>query len=142
MSKKIEFVAEGKMANVLIVDDSETVRAQLRNDLDRCGHTAFEARNGLEGLQVLNAGEVKIDLIFCDVNMPEMDGLTMCREVHRNPLLNTIPIFMLTTQTSPQMKAEGKASGVIAWVVKPYEKNKVMSGVAKVLARSGSASGE
>ena len=119
-----------------------TVRAQLRNDLDRSGHTAFEARNGLEGLKVLNDGKVKIDLIFCDVNMPEMDGLTMCREVHRNPLLNTIPIFMLTTQTSPQMKAEGKASGVIAWVVKPYEKNKVMSGVAKVLARSGSASGE
>lgn len=136
MSKKIEFVAEGKMANVLIVDDSETVRAQLRNDLDRSGHTAFEARNGLEGLQILNDGEVKIDLIFCDVNMPEMDGLSMCREVHRNPLLNTIPIFMLTTQTSTQMKAEGKASGVIAWVVKPYEKNKVMNGVAKVLARS------
>ena len=124
------------MANVLIVDDSETVRAQLRNDLDHAGHTAFEARNGLEGLQVLNDAEVKIDLIFCDVNMPEMDGLTMCREVHSDPQLRTIPIFMLTTQTSTQMKAEGKASGVIAWVVKPYEKNKVMNGVAKVLARS------
>ncbi len=124
------------MANVLIVDDSETVRAQLRNDLDHSGHTAFEARNGLEGLQVLGDAEVKIDLIFCDVNMPEMDGLTMCREVHNDPQLWTIPIFMLTTQTSTQMKAEGKASGVIAWVVKPYEKNQVMKGVAKVLARS------
>lgn len=124
------------MANVLIVDDSETVRAQLRNDLDHAGHTAFEARNGLEGLQVLGDAEVKIDLIFCDVNMPEMDGLTMCREVHNDPQLRTIPIFMLTTQTSTQMKAEGKASGVIAWVVKPYEKNRVMKGVAKVLARS------
>ena len=86
--------------------------------------------------KVLNDAEVKIDLIFCDVNMPEMDGLTMCREVHSDPQLRTIPIFMLTTQTSTQMKAEGKASGVIAWVVKPYEKNKVLGGVAKVLARS------
>ena len=123
------------MANVLIVDDSETVRTQLRNDLHHEGHATFEACNGLEGLKILKTIAPPIDLIFCDVNMPEMDGLTMCREVHRNPLLNTIPIFMLTTQTSTQMKAEGKASGVIAWVVKPYEKNKVMNGVAKVLAR-------
>ena len=124
------------MANVLIVDDSETVRTQLRNDLGHAGHTTFEASNGLEGLKVLGDSEVKIDLIFCDVNMPEMDGLTMCRELYSNPLLNKIPIFMLTTQTSTEMKAEGKASGVIAWVVKPYEKNKVLGGVAKVLARS------
>lgn len=130
------------MANVLVVDDSETVRAQLSNDLGHAGHTAFAASNGLEGLKVLGDPQVKIDLIFCDVNMPEMDGLTMCREVHGNPQLSGIPIFMLTTQTSAQMKAEGKASGVIAWVVKPYEKNKVMNGVAKVLARSSSALGE
>ena len=126
------------MANVLIVDDSETVRAQLRNDLGHEGHTAVEACNGLEGLKILEQMGGGIDLIFCDVNMPEMDGLTMCRELHKNPALNKIPIFMLTTQTSTDMKAEGKASGVIAWVIKPYEKNKVMGGVAKVLARSAS----
>ena len=124
------------MANVLVVDDSETVRTQLRKDLSQAGHTTFEAGNGLEGLKVLDDLTVKIDLIFCDVNMPEMDGLTMCRELHDNPMLNRIPIFMLTTQTSSEMKAEGKAAGVIAWVIKPYERNKVMNGVAKVLARS------
>lgn len=121
------------MANVLIVDDSETVRTQLRNDLNKEGHTTFEACNGLEGLETLE--ETKIDLIFCDVNMPEMDGLTMCRELHNNPALSKIPIFMLTTQTSTDMKAEGKAAGVIAWVIKPYERIKVMGGVAKVLGR-------
>lgn len=125
------------MANILIVDDSETVRTQLKNDLVDEGHTTFEACNGLDGLKILEEHINKIDLIFCDVNMPEMDGLTMCRELHKNPALNKIPIFMLTTQTSADMKAEGKESGVIAWVIKPYERKKVMGGVAKVLARPG-----
>lgn len=123
------------MANILIVDDSDTVRTQLRNDLVKAGYTTFEASNGLEGLQKLEGNSLRIDLIFCDVNMPEMDGLTMCRELHKDPALSKIPIFMLTTQTSSDMKAEGKESGVIAWVVKPYDAKKVLGGVAKALAR-------
>lgn len=124
------------MSNILIVDDSETVRAQLRNDLAKEGYTTFEACNGQVGLQVLEENAQKIDLIFCDVNMPEMDGLSMCREIHKHPVLRSIPIFMLTTQTSQEMKALGKDLGVIAWIIKPYEKKKVMNGVAKVLARA------
>ena len=124
------------MANVLIVDDSETVRTQLRNDLVSEGYGTFEACDGFDGLKVLATHGQEIDLIFCDINMPEMDGLTMCKELHKNPVLKTIPIFMLTTQTSPEMKAEGKKSGVIAWIVKPYEKSKVMGGGAKILARA------
>ncbi len=123
------------MANILIIDDSDTVRTQLKNDLANEGHTTFEAANGLEGLKMLEEDTTDIDLIFCDVNMPEMDGLSMCRELHKNPRRNRIPIFMLTTQTSADMKAEGKESGVIAWIVKPYEKKKVMNGVAKILNR-------
>ena len=123
------------MANILIVDDSETVRAQLKNDLNGAGHAVFEACNGLEGLRFLESSPDAVDLIFCDINMPEMDGLTMCMELHKNPDLNGIPIFMLTTQTSQDMKAQGKDAGVIAWIVKPYEKKKVMNGIAKVLNR-------
>jgi two-component system chemotaxis response regulator CheY len=124
------------MPNVLIVDDSETVRTQLRNDLANEGYATFEACNGLEGLKLLEGNANLIDLIFCDINMPEMDGLTMCRELHKDPLLNRIPIFMLTTQTSSEMKAEGKEAGVIAWIIKPYEKKKVLGGVARVLSRA------
>lgn len=124
------------MANILIVDDSETVRAQLRNDLESEGHQVFEAGNGIEGLTVLDGNnKYHVDLIFCDVNMPEMDGLTMCKELHSIPALSNIPIFMLTTQTSASMKAEGKASGVIAWIVKPYQKQSTLSAVTKVLSR-------
>lgn len=128
------------MPNILIVDDSETVRAQLKADLVNEGYTVFEAGNGLEGIKMMEGNAHNISLIFCDVNMPEMDGLTMCRELHKDPALAKVPIFMLTTQTSPLMKAEGKASGVVAWIIKPYEKRIVLGGVAKVLAltpRSG-----
>lgn len=126
------------MANILIVDDSETVRVQLKADLVSEGHTVFEAENGLAGIKMMEGNQHNIALIFCDVNMPEMDGLTMSRELRKNPELARVPIFMLTTQTSVTMKAEGKASGVMAWIIKPYEKRKVMNGVAKVL--SGQAS--
>lgn len=124
------------MANILIVDDSASVRLMLKLDLEAAGHTTFEASNGLEGLAVLEGNKRTIELIFCDVNMPEMDGLAMCKELHKDPVLSKIPIFMLTTQTSTTMKAEGKAAGVIAWIIKPYDKKMVMAGLAKVLARS------
>lgn len=123
------------MASILIIDDSESVRAQLGNDLCSAGHRTFEAGNGLEALKLLAGNPHGIDLIFCDVNMPEMDGLTMCRELHKDAALSRIPIFMLTTQTSAEMKAEGKAAGVVAWIVKPYERTKMLNGVAKVLSR-------
>lgn len=121
------------MANVLIVDDSETVRAQLRNDLTSEGYEVFEAGNGLRALKFLDEENPGIDLIFCDINMPEMDGLALCRELHKNPALNRIPVFMLTTQTNAEMKTQARENGVIAWIIKPYEKKKVMGGVAKVL---------
>jgi len=132
-------IDEVQMAHILIVDDSDTVRTQLRNDLISEGYDTFEACNGLDGLRMLEENPNKIDLIICDVNMPEMDGLTMCREIQKNPAQHKIRVIMLTTQTSAEMKAEGKESGVIAWVVKPYEKKKLMHGVAKVLAQRASA---
>lgn len=123
------------MPTILIVDDSETVRVQLGNDLIAAGYSTLEASNGLEGLRILNKHPNEIDLIFCDVNMPEMDGLSMCRELHKDAMFNTIPVFMLTTQNSVDMKAEGKECGVVAWIVKPYKKETVLGGIAKILAR-------
>lgn len=124
------------MATILIVDDSEMVRSQLKADLESEGYCVFEAGNGIEGLAVLGADNpAGIDLIFCDVNMPEMDGLSMCQEIHKRPHLRGIPIFMLTTQTNATMKAEGKASGVIAWIIKPYQKASVLAALNTVLAK-------
>ena len=119
------------MAKILVVDDSETLRNQLRKILDEAGHQVSEAFDGVNGLEVLqnNAG---IQLIICDVNMPRMDGLTMCQKVHESPALSKIPIFMLTTESNLDMKAKGKEAGVLAWITKPFSAPKLVSAVEKV----------
>ena len=124
------------MAKILIVDDSETIRIQLKTDLttNDSSYEVIEAHDGLNGLEVLNTNK-DVDLIICDVNMPEMDGLSMCEEIHKDETLNNIPIIMLTTQCSAEMKARGKENGVIAWITKPHKPKMLLGGIKKILAR-------
>lgn len=122
------------MAKVLVVDDSETARVQVKMDLLNAGHEVLEAENGINGLEVLNAN-TDIQLIISDVNMPEMDGLSMCEEIAGNSKLNKIPIIMLTTQCGDDMKARGKKSGVVAWINKPHKAGTLVSGIEKILSR-------
>lgn len=122
------------MAKILVVDDSETARVQVKIDLINAGHEVVEAENGIKGLEALQANH-GIQLIICDVNMPEMDGLTMCEEVSAKNELKKIPIIMLTTQSGDEMKARGKKSGVVAWINKPHKATTLISGIEKILSR-------
>ena len=124
------------MAKIMIVDDSETLRTQLRKILQEAGHETVEAENGIVGLEQFTATK-DLQLILCDVNMPEMDGLTMCEKLFNDSEYNDrkIPIFMLTTESSAEMKVRGKAVGVLAWVTKPFVEAKLLGAVTKVLAR-------
>lgn len=119
------------MAKILIVDDSETLRSQLKKHLEEGGHKVIEAYDGINGLEVLGANK-DVQLILADVNMPRMDGLVMCEKVHEMPEFGKVPIFMLTTESNPEMKTKGKASGVIAWITKPYVVAKLLAAVDKV----------
>lgn len=121
------------MAKILLVDDSETLRAQLKNLLASKGHEVIEGSDGIKGLEALekNSG---ISLIICDVNMPNMDGLKMVTTVSENPNCNKIPIFMLTTETSADLKEKSKKAGVKAWINKPYDDAKLLAVVEKVLS--------
>ena len=122
------------MAKILIVDDAEAQRAPLREALEKSGHDIVEAQNGAEGLQRLkeNAG---VNLIICDVNMPVMDGITMCSRVSEDPAYKHIPIFMLTTEASVELKEAGKRIGVKAWITKPFDPIKLCEAVAKVTGK-------
>ena len=120
------------MAKILVVDDSEIIRFQLAEDLSSEGHEVLQAVDGLNGLEVISEHD-DIKLIICDVNMPEMDGITMCEQVSKDESRNKIPIVMLTTQNSPEMKAKGKAYGVVAWVTKPYKAAALLGGVRKLV---------
>ena len=123
------------MAKILIVDDSDTLRIQLRGILEECGHEVIEGEHGLEGLNKARE-HTDINLVICDFNMPEMDGITMCRKVKEEDSLQKVPIFMLTTESTPELKALGKEAGVMAWIVKPFNAEKLKAVVTKVLERT------
>jgi two-component system, chemotaxis family, chemotaxis protein CheY len=120
------------MAKILIVDDSSTLRAQLRKVLETKNHNVLEAEHGGIGLDTLKA-QNDIQLVFCDVNMPIMDGLTMCEQKSAIEAIRNIPVLMVTTESSAELKNRGKAAGVRAWVTKPFNDDKLLMAVDKIV---------
>jgi two-component system chemotaxis response regulator CheY len=119
------------MTTVLIVDDSETLRHALREDLEKAGYKVVEASNGKDGLSKLAANK-DVNVIIADLNMPEMDGITMCSKLKEANTHPGIPIFMLTSEATPDLKARSKEAGVMAWVVKPHVSEKIIAAIKKV----------
>lgn len=120
------------MAQILVVDDSATVRNEVSSFLQQQGlqiATAVDGKDGLDKLKMDSA----IKLVISDVNMPNMDGLTMVEKL-RNELGNkTVNVIMLTTESDPRMKERGKAAGVKGWIVKPFNGNAVIGGIKKLV---------
>jgi two-component system chemotaxis response regulator CheY len=120
-----------KMGNILIVDDSSLIRSVASKAVKAVGHNPIIATNGEEGIQACQ--ENKIDLIFSDVNMPVMNGMEMVSKIKENEEFRYIPVVMLTTESGDEIKSEGKALGVKAWMVKPFNENKFGIAVKKLL---------
>lgn len=117
---------------IMIVDDSSMMRLALRSALAEAGYAVIEAIHGVDALEKLQKGQ-KVNLIICDVNMPEMDGLTFVNTYRAIPELQYIPVLMLTTESGQDKKEQGKAAGVRAWMVKPFNKDTLMSAVSKLV---------
>ncbi len=124
--------SDDNMASILIVDDSMTFREELKATLAGAGFDVVEAVDGEDGLTQAEAH--KVDLIISDFNMPNMDGLTMCAHL-RDREVKT-PIFMLTTQVNPELKARASQLGVKAWIVKPPNVAALLKGIGKMLGTS------
>ena len=119
------------MKKVLIVDDSSTIRDQIKLALVNPDIIVIEAVTGVEALSLLSSN-TDICLIISDVNMPEMDGITMIKQIASNPLTNKIPIVMLTTEVGKDLKDVAKACGVRAWMVKPFTNEKLLMAVTQL----------
>jgi len=107
------------MSNVLIVDDSSTMRKIITRSLRQAGFVVdeiFEAGDGIEGLSVLNAN--KVDLILSDINMPNMDGLEFVRSVRGKG--SKVPIVMITTEGGEDVINEALAGGANGSIRKPF----------------------
>ena len=120
------------MAQILVVDDSSTVRNEVGDFLKSNGLTVALAVDGKDGLVKLQA-DPSIKLIVCDVNMPNMDGLTMVEKVRSDLKNSTVNIIMLTTENSPGMKDRGKAAGIKGWIVKPFKGEAVIATFKKLV---------
>lgn len=120
------------MAKILVIDDSEAIRLAVRKDLELEGHEVSEADNGMAGLEILKKNH-DYQLIISDYNMPKLDGISMCKKIHEDPEINTIPIFLLTTASTIRLKTIGKEAGVTAWIIKPHDTSKLINAVRKVI---------
>jgi len=119
-------------ANILVVDDSPTMRGMIRRAL-AATYTVIEAGDGQEALARLQDGPV--DLILTDVNMPRMDGLRFLEQVRQDARFARTPILVLTTESAPEIKQRGKTAGATGWIVKPFRPDDLCSVVAMVLKK-------
>lgn len=120
-------------ANILTVDDSASIRLTTRVALSNAGYTVTEAVDGQDGLAKLNGGQ--FDLIVTDLNMPNMDGLTMIRELRKLPAHTGVPVIFLTTESDSDVKQQAKAAGATGWLTKPFDPESLVKIVRKVLGR-------
>lgn len=119
------------MANVLVVDDSSTMREIVSSFLSKNGFQVTVATDGRDGLLQLR-GDPDIKLVVSDFNMPHMDGLTMAEKIRTELGNQTVRIVMLTTEDNAQMRARGKAVGVTGWIVKPFRGDAVLGPFKKL----------
>lgn len=120
-------------ASILTVDDSASIRLTTRVALSNAGYTVTEAVDGLDGLAKLKGGQ--FDLVVTDLNMPNMDGLTMIRELRKLSPHMGVPVIFLTTESDADIKQEAKAAGATGWLTKPFDPESLVKIVRKVLGR-------
>jgi len=116
---------------ILTVDDSASIRQMVSFTLKNAGYSVIEAADGQDGLDKAKGSTV--NLVLTDQNMPKMDGLTLIKSLRAMPQYKSVPILMLTTESSDAMKAQGKAAGATGWLVKPFDPPKLLEVVKKVV---------
>jgi two-component system chemotaxis response regulator CheY len=117
--------------SILSVDDSASIRQMVKMTLTGVGYTVLQAANGAEGLA--KARETTVDMVVTDLNMPVMNGLDLIRELRKLPAYKGVPIIFLTTESDAGIKQEAKVAGATGWITKPFEQEKLVAVVRKVL---------
>ncbi|EMG38823.1 CheY-like receiver domain and winged-helix DNA-binding domain containing response regulator [Desulfocurvibacter africanus PCS] len=115
---------------IMTVDDSASVRQMVSFTLKNEGHTVIEAVDGKDALGKLKG---QVDMIITDLNMPNMDGIELIKQVRAQATYKFIPIIMLTTESQAEKKQDGKAAGATGWIVKPFKPEQLLAVVNKVL---------
>jgi two-component system chemotaxis response regulator CheY len=120
------------MKKILTVDDAATMRKMVSFTLRGAGHEVFEAQDGVAAINLLQIRGV--DLVISDIHMPNMDGIELTRRLRATPKFARTPIILLTTESDPNKKAEGKAAGATGWIVKPFGQEQLLAVISKVFS--------
>ena len=118
---------------ILAVDDSPTIRALVSKALRNAGFDVFLAVDGVDGVGAL--GEANPHLIITDINMPRMDGFGLIENVRATGAYADVPILVLTTESGADLKARARSAGATGWIVKPFEDERLIAVIDKVLGR-------
>ena len=128
------------MNNILIVDDSTSMRQMVEHTLSSAGFTITSAEDGDVALNLARdkmeqSPGAGFDLVITDINMPNMDGITLIRELRKLADYQFKPILVLTTESGDAKKLEGKEAGATGWIVKPFVPAKLVEVTTLVLNR-------
>jgi two-component system chemotaxis response regulator CheY len=116
---------------ILAVDDSASMRQMVRFTLESAGYQVMQAADGVEALELAKANSA--DLVLTDVNMPNMDGISLVRELRALDSYKFVPMLVLTTESGSDTKQRGKAAGATGWIVKPFNPEQLLATIARVL---------
>ena len=118
--------------NILIVEDSHTIRKELKDVLERNGHLTYEAENGLEGIHFLETTKLEIDLIISDLEMPVMDGMEFIQKSRGMEKFADIPCLIYTSNIRPDLRDKLKNHGIQAILPKPLKEKHMMKIVSSI----------
>jgi len=119
--------------NILLVDDSETVRAVISKTLELAGvpvNKLYEVSNGKEALDILANNWV--DIVFTDINMPVMTGIEMIEKMSENDLLKNIPVVIISTEGSRTRIEMLKSKGISDYIRKPFTPEQIKKAVDNI----------
>ena len=119
------------MPLILTVDDSPSMRKMVSFTLIGAGYQVVEAVDGIDAFE--KAQKQTFDLVLTDQDMPRLDGLGLTRKLREHAHFKTVPILMLTTESSDLMNQAGRAAGATGWLVKPFDPAKLIEVVKKVI---------
>jgi len=118
-------------SSIMTVDDSASMRQMVSFTLRSAGYEVFEAVDGQDALAKLTIKTVR--MVITDLNMPRMDGIELIRRLRALPSFKFTPLVLLTTESQPEKKQQGKAAGATGWIVKPFTPEQLLAVVKKVV---------
>lgn len=120
---------------IMIVDDSATMLMSVKSNLEISGFSVITAEDGVKALTKIKSG-VKPDLIITDINMPNMDGMELIKNIRALPGFKFTPILTLTTESQAAKRDQAKKLGATGWLVKPVGGTDLLKIIKQVLPGS------